>query len=222
VDQNSVRRDLLARAYANNQGSCVAFIDESYHAPGFAFRAAGGPFYIMAAYVVPVDDLEAMRGDVEAVVGGTYWHSTESHMTDEGQEAIRGFTGYIGEGREPVIVTLRRPIEESDTDGEIARAACLRALLEVLAGGLHCDPISLAIFEERKFATQKNADEMTIKGARSDGIIPRHMHVMPASPSFERLLWLPDVASFALYQHHAGVRSDYALPFHARVIEIRA
>lgn len=176
----------------------------------------------MTAYVIPVVDLETMRGDIEDVVGDTYWHSTESHMTDEGRQAIRGFTAYIGEGTEPVIMTLRRPIEDGDADGEVARAACLRALLEALAGGAHCDPISLAIFEERKYASQKNADERTVKAARSEGVIPRHMHVMPASPSFERLLWLPDVASFALYQHRAGIRSDYVLPFRERVIEIRA
>lgn len=222
MDQRELRRAALEHAYAGNQGTSVAFIDESYLAPAFGVTTSSEPFYIMAAFVVPVGSIDVMRDDIEDVVGAKYWHSTEAHRTDHGQELILDFTGYIGEGDEPVIVTLRRPIHEEDSDGEVARGDCMRALLAALSSGDHCDPISLAIFEERKFATQRNADEATIKAARADGVIPRHMHVMPMSPTYERLLWLPDVASFALYQHQAGVRSDYALPFYERVIEIWA
>ena len=54
---------------------------------------------------------------------------------------------------------------------------------------------------------------MMLKRARSDGLLPRSMHVMPTSPTYERLLWLPDVVSFALYQSMSNVRQDYALHF---------
>lgn len=215
-----VKKTLLLKAYENNRGSSVAFIDESYLAPSFSIGTSAPTFYLMTAYVIAVEELEPMRDDLHDLVGGDYWHSTNSHRSPAGQEKIREFTSFVGDGDEALIVALQRPIDSRDSNGEVARSECWRALLPVLSGGNYCDPVSLAIFEERKFQKQRNADEMSIKTVRNDGLIPRTMQVCPTSPTYERLLWLPDVVSFALYQSYGAVRTDYAQPFADRVIEI--
>lgn len=215
-----VKRTQLQNAYANNRGAAVAFIDESYLGPSFDVQTPVTAFYLMTAYVIPVDLIEPMRGDLPEVVDANYWHSTNEHRDEAGRERIREFTRYVGEGDEAVVVALQRPIEPTDTNGETARRACWQALLPALASGEHCDPISLAIFEERKYQSQRNADEMSVKQLRRDGLIPRTMQVLATSPSYERLLWLPDVVSFALYQSYGAARYDYAEPFVQRVVVI--
>lgn len=214
------KKSLLRHAYENNRGTSVAFIDESYLAPSFEISARTRPFYLMTAYVIPVDELEVMRDELPEIVGAKYWHSTNSHRDAIGREQILKFTRYVGDGNEPLIVALQRPIAPEDSDGELARRDCWQALLPALSGGQHCDPVSLAIFEERKFQSQRNADEMSIKHTRNADLIPRTMQVHPSSPTYEPLLWLPDVVSFALYQSYSAVRADYAEPFAGRVIEI--
>lgn len=222
MTEADVKRALLRNAYENNKGSSVAFIDESYLAPSFSTSASVEPFYLMTAFVIPVADLAGMRADVVEVVAGDYWHSTEAHREPEGRFKIIEFAEYLGEGSEPVIVSLRRKIDPADGSGETARRDCMRTLLAALASGEHCEPISLAVFEERKHMKQRNADQMTVKGARSDSLIPRTMQVHPASPTHEKLLWIPDVVSFALYQLYGAVRTDYAEPFVERVVTIPA
>ncbi|MCW3038314.1 MAG: hypothetical protein JWM31_219, partial [Solirubrobacterales bacterium] len=83
-------------------------------------------------------------------------------------------------------------------------------------------PVALVIFEERRHMSQRNADERTIKEARRADEIPRSMSVRPASPSDERLLWLPDLVSFALYQRQARTGHNYAEAFYDRVVFIEA
>jgi len=91
-----------------------------------------------------------------------------------------------------------------------------------LASGTHCAPISLVVFEERKYQSQRNADEACVRQLRKTGEIPRTMQVLASSPSHEKLLWLRDVVSFALYQSIGAVRRDYAQPFADRVVVIEA
>lgn len=217
VGVEELRTRQLGDAYANDQGRSIAYIDESYLAPGAIENSQVAPFYIMTAYVLPTATASSMRDDLPDVVGATYWHSTQSHRTTDGQAKIVELAQYISEGDEPIVVCVQQPIDLDDVNGELARTNCFTRLLGTLATGTHCDPISLAIFEERKFATQKNADEKTVKQARVSGVIPRPMRVLPTSPTYEPLLWLPDVASFALYQSMSGVREDYLDPFRDRV-----
>lgn len=222
VTQAEVRELLLSQAYANNTGDVVAFIDESYLAPSFGFPGAT-TFYLAAAYVIPIEDLDTIRSDLPGVVDSTFWHSTEAHQSEVGRERIAHLISYIAEGDETIIVAAKNPIDASDGDGEIARQQCLTELLSVLSSGLVCDPVSLAILEERKFGSQKAADQKTITLARAGGHIDRHMRVLPTSPSAERLLWLPDVVAFALYRQWAGAQGDYVGPISDRVrlIEVK-
>lgn len=216
MTQAEVRKQLLSQAYANNTGGVVAYIDESYLAPSFAFSGASA-FYLATAYVIPTEDLDAIRSDLPGVIGGSFWHSTEAHQSEAGREKIVRLIDYIAEGDERVIVAVKKPINDTDGDGERARQQCLTELLSALSRGLACDPVSLAILEERKFSNQKAADQKTISLARSDTKIDRHMRVLPTSPSAERLLWLPDVVSYAFYRQWAGLQSNYAEPLTGRV-----
>jgi hypothetical protein len=219
MSEHEVRKAQLAAAYANNGGSCVAFIDESYLTPSFAAAQGSDSLYLMAAYVVPVDDLDTMRDELPNVVGATYWHSTEANQSAAGRGRIRDLTTYIGEGTETIVVCIRRPVANGDANGELARRAVFTELLRSLGHGQHCTPVSLVVFEERKGATNRNADARTIREARSD-VRVRRMHVLPMSPAAERLLWLADMASFALYQRYAKGRDEYAAPFIERVRRI--
>jgi hypothetical protein len=216
VGIKEVREIQLADAYTNSKGASVAYIDESYVAPAAAIDTVA-PFYLVTAYVIPADWQEDIREALPEVVGANYWHSTQAHQSDDGREKIRHFAEYIAEGNEPVIVSMQKEISATDADGEKARSNCFKHLLAALAGGNHCDEIDLAIFEERKYATQRNADARTISEARSEGMIPRTMRVLPTSPSFERLLWLPDLVSFALYRSHSAHQHDYVEPFKERI-----
>jgi hypothetical protein len=171
----------------------------------------------VSAYVIPVADLDPLREDLLDLVGAAYWHSTEAHMTADGQAKLLELAEYVGAGDEPVIVAARQPIDSDDVNGERARAECLTALLGALASGEFCEPTSLVVFEERKFASQRNADERTIKAARAANLIPRNMQVLPSSPTYEKLLWLPDIVCFALYQSMSRKGRAYVSPFEKRI-----
>lgn len=221
MTEREVRKAQLASAYANNGGSCVAFVDESYLTPSFAAAQGSESLYLMAAYIVPVDDLDTMRDELPNVVGATYWHSTEANQSAAGRDRIGDLTTYIGEGTETIVVCIRRPVAKGDVNGELARRAVFTELLRALGRGHHCAPVSLVVFEERKGTKNRNADAKTIREARSDESV-RSMHVLPMSPAAERLLWLADMASFALYQRHAKGRGECAAPFIERVREVEA
>ena len=216
VTEAEVKRLLLRQAYENNKGSAVAFIDESTLPVNSSF--GGTPFYLMAAYVVLVEDLDVMRDELVPVLDQRrFWHSTEAHQSDDGRLAILTFANYIGDGAESIIVSICSPIDVEDTNGERARRRCFHKLLSALSDGTFCDQVRLAIFEERKYPAQRSADAMTVKTAIRDEIIDRRMQVLPTSPAHERLLWLPDLVSFAFYQSRTGVREDYLQPFGERV-----
>ncbi|PPF34401.1 hypothetical protein [Rathayibacter sp. AY1A3] len=213
----AVKAELLRRAYASNHNSHVAFIDESYLAPSRGEPQT--PFYIATAYIAPCEDHADIRADLLALVGGNFWHTTEAHRSEEGRLTVAQLCDYIAEGgnSEHIVVAIKKPILPSDPDGEVARAQCLTDLLAALHSGTFAPAVSLILFEERKFQTQMNADVRTISAARAAGLIGRNTTVFQASPSYETILWLPDVVSFAAYQRHIGSDADYLSTFEERV-----
>lgn len=215
MNEREVRRRQLDTAYANAGSGAVAFIDESYQAANPDIPSRVAPFYLMTAYVIPSSDLGLIREQLPVIVDDTYWHSTQAHQHADGRQKIHALAAYIAEGAESIIVSLHSPIVDNDI--EAARVACFSALLDAVASGRHCEPVALVLFEERKHTSQRNADERTIKAVRTANLIPRSLRVMPTSPSIERLLWLPDIVSFALYQRHARTGHEYATPFFERV-----
>lgn len=219
---NDVQARIVASAHAANQGTNVAYLDESYLAPAVNVGGPATYFYLMTAYVVPCADLDGMRRDIRELVGGSYWHTAEESRSPGGRHRIQGFAEYVGEGSEAIVVSLQVPILHSDPDGEAARSDCFVALLEALSSGSLCDGVELAIFEERRHQKQRGADSRTLTEGRKAGRIPRSMRVVPASPATDHLLWLPDLASYALYQRQLGRRLELSAPFieRVRVVEV--
>lgn len=214
------RLGLLTEAYRNNAGSHIAFVDESYLTPGFAVDTTIPPFYVMTAYVIPVTELDIMREDIVELSGRRFWHSTEAYRSEDGREKLRSFTRYIGDGSEPLIVSVQLDVSASDFEADRSREACFRRLLQALAMGEHCDPISLVVFEERKHQSDRNFDARIISRARSEGLIPRTIRVMPMSPAVEPLLWLADVVSFAVNHELSARERSFLKPFAERLITI--
>jgi hypothetical protein len=213
--EHQVKIRQLTSAYDNDRGNVVAYIDETYLAPS---RMLGPvPFYYATAFVIEKRDQQPMRDDLVAIVGKEFWHTTQAHQSEEGRAKIRELADYIGEGTDAIVVAKKCPVDVFDRDAERARAECMTSLLSALSCGAHCETVSLAIFEERKFMPQRNADESTIKAARRGGLIDRNMRVLPTSPTYERLLWLPDVVSFALYQQATNSGHDYLTPYRGNI-----
>jgi len=195
----------------------VAYIDESYLAPN-APHANTGTFYLMTACVLPATVHEGIRKDLELIVGKRYWHTTDAQRDPALRPKVNELCEYIAEGssEERIIVAAQSPIDAADQDAEDARARCFEELLVALA---HVVPdIGLVIYEERRTRQQRAIDESTIKRARKRSQATRALQTFAASPSYENLLWLPDIVSFALYQHHGRTSwAHYATPFAERV-----
>lgn len=213
-----VKAGLLQRAYAANQQSHVAFIDESYLPP--SRQANQPPFYLATAYIAPCSEHEGIRDDLTSIVGDGFWHTTDAHRRDELRPTITKLCQYIADGGnhdEHIVIVIKKPILPDDSDGESARTQCLIELFAALHSGTVAPAVSLIVFEERKFQTQQNADTRTIKLARDSGRVGRNTRIFPASPSYERLLWMPDVISLAVYQRHTIDRHGYLAEFEDRV-----
>ncbi|MCS4277363.1 hypothetical protein M2390_002567 [Mycetocola sp. BIGb0189] len=215
-----IQQELLHGAYSAGRNP-VAFIDESYLAPGAVPHSQAAPFYLMAAYVLPRAELNEVRHELRRIAGAEYWHSTQAHQSENGRRRIHDFARYIATGADELMISVRTPVEHSDSGGERARVRCFGLLLGALERGEAGDGIGLAVFEERKFMTQRNADARIIARARTSAIISRQLRVIPASPSHEKLLWLPDLLAFAMYQQRVGGSQNYSHTFRERVIEVR-
>lgn len=213
----AVARSLLQRAYAANKLPHVAYIDESYLLPSNRF--AQTPFYVVTAYIAPCADLNFIRSDLQKIVGGTYWHTTDAHRDEARRPVIEELCRYIGEGKddERIVISVKRPIEVVDSDGELARKHCLTELFAALSAGAICHQVALAVMEQRKDQKHRNADAATIKAARASGRIDRNMHVVPLSPTIESLLWVPDVASFAVNHLYRGPEFNYVANFKHKI-----
>jgi hypothetical protein len=196
----------LANAYANNGGRPVAFVDETTMPEAMlkAFEpdhpAYVIPFYAATAFVVPAEDLQNIRHDLLEIVGAPYWHSTKANQTEEGREKLEELAAYIAEGTEPLIISSQTPVEADDVGSEKARAACLTTLASSLHDGRHCDPVRLFVIERRQDLKRRNRDRYTFTQARKSGLLSEGTETLQVSPTHERLLWVPDIVSYAYYR----------------------
>lgn len=202
MDIHEGRRRNLDTAYSRCGSAFVAYLDESFRGP--AEHEGEDPFYLMTAVVVQKRDMNAIREELQVIADGTYWHTTEAFQTETGTEQVMGMLKYLAEGDEPVVVALRRGLDEKAKTLEEARALCLTKLASTLsAPTLECRT-DLLVLEERRNRDLKGLDEKTIKTARSSGAVPRNLVFHQTSPSCERLLWLPDLVSFSLRREVAN------------------
>lgn len=158
------------------------------------------PFYAVTAFVVPPEDHENMRRDLLNIVGFPYWHSTKANQSEEGRAKLEELAAYIAKGTEPIIISSRTPVDVDDVGSERARAACLTSLTASLHEGNHCDPVRLFVLERRQDLKRWNRDRHTFTQARKNGALSESTQTLQVSPAHERLLWLPDIVSYAYYR----------------------
>lgn len=180
----------------------MAFLDES-------FELGGGreTFYILSAVVTHRDQVEALRNGLRTVVGGSYWHTTESLLTDDGRKRAIGIAEYLGaeDGTEVCIVSCKIPLAAGGAD--TARQACFRQVAGTLCAGAHPlgGAVHLMVLEQRQTQHERSYDSKIVKDLRSAKVICRQCQLRQASPRDEHLLWLPDLVSSAVRRnitHH--------------------
>lgn len=218
---NDTRLKLLQDAYQRlNEDSCVAFIDESYVIPENAH--GDRTFYIATAYVAPVRLHEPVRRDLSQIVGRDYWHTSEAHLGGA-TETIHELCRYLAEAEEGegFLLAIKTPIADVAGADELAREACLTSLLVTLHLGELVPHPALVVAEERRHQGQRARDLRTIKNIRRTGLIGQ-TQVIFTSPSVERLLWVPDIVSFAQSHYERGSSTGYVAPLQSllRIIDV--
>jgi hypothetical protein len=125
---------VLAGAYANTR-SAVAYLDETFH------RGAPGAdrFYVFSSVVVEREEMVNLRAELEAIVCGTFWHTSDELLTEDGRKKASAMLDYLGKGPEVCVISHHVQIADDDEDLEGARRECLRGLAAKLSAGT--DPV---------------------------------------------------------------------------------
>lgn len=144
-----------------------------------------------------------MRKQLIEVAEAEYWHSTQAFQSEEGKAKFMALIDYVVDGVEPIVIAVQSEVDEKDSNLEEARLDCITALAcELTSGAVH-EPVELIVVEERHDQASRKRDEYIFSQARKQNLIPRTTAAFQASPSYEKLLWLPDVISYALYRNMA-------------------
>jgi hypothetical protein len=201
VQQNAVKRDIVAEAYRRCRGP-VAYLDESYQVPD-PVVAPTETFYIFTAVIVTFDQMDELREGLREIAESTWWHTTKALLREEGRAKTREMLEFLAEGQETCIIAFQVPLTGEDHDGEAARRACYRGLAVELAAGREnaWAPVDLLVLEERNQNNFRAKDRLNRrlnhKELISEKLIPQPTRLLQTSPGVERLLWLPDLVSSA-------------------------
>jgi hypothetical protein len=199
------QRTVLKSHYERAGDSPVAFLDETY-----SLEADRGRFYVMAAVVVLADDLGPLRDELDHLVPGGWWHTTDELQADGGRERTRELLQTFRAPDETCIVVDKIAVADDDKEGFRAREAVLQRLLTVLHspdGDAH-PPVRLAVTEEQREARKNNWDRSIRKALIAEQSIDATMNMVHASPGSEHLLWLPDLVCSAYRQKTVFQKKD--------------
>ncbi len=211
-------REKLKKAYEQNGSLPVAFLDETYRT---AEEAEDGlAFYVVTAILIRPAHFESIRGDLQEIVGGRYWYTTENLVTEQGRNIAREMSAYLGEGDEPCVFSINMSTDREDA--ETLREKCLLTLMKELNSipllGKHC--VDLFVLEARRGKTLRARDQKTMSEARRKQLVRRSAQLLQVSPSDENLLWLPDLASSAMRQKLSHGNTEYLEAFKHNVREL--
>ena len=175
--------------------SPVAFIDETL---GTSNDEHEQPFYLMTAVVVEREDLQNLRGTLEkyATEPG-YFHATKQYGVDS--QKIKDFLQHINNSPVESVVTVQTTVQNDNY--EQARDDCLVRLAFELDRG--ADPVQHLIVESLNQSShpgRNHKDQLVLQESANRGVIGSEMSISHTSPYKEKLLWLPDVVSWAVRQ----------------------
>lgn len=111
---------VLEKAYANTAGP-TAYLDETFH------QAAHGRdrFYVITAVLVGRPEMPLLRSTLRELAGGTFWHTTDQLLTEDGRRCARAMLEFLGDGDEICMIAHRTRVADDDRDLEGARRDCL-------------------------------------------------------------------------------------------------
>lgn len=189
-----LKAEALQEIYLRGSGP-VAFLDETY---GTSADAEQQPFYLLTAVMVDRDKLDAHRSTLHAFESKPgFFHATEQFR--ENPDRITHFLKHINASPVDSVVTVQTQIKGNDKDQ--ARDDCLvRMAYELSKGGSPVQSFIVESLNQRSDPFRNHYDQVTVAGAKERGLLHREMAVHHASPYEERLLWLPDVVSWAARQ----------------------
>ncbi|WP_442546107.1 hypothetical protein ACSBOX_21490 (plasmid) [Arthrobacter sp. KN11-1C] len=200
MDGFGLRDNRLREIYAGSSGP-VAFLDESYRAPGNRGRDFNErPFYTIAAVVVDREQAATIRSAFTDIPGSLFWHTTEFNRDPVGQQYIREMLDYLAASDMFTVITVQTEIKIGDDNlMSYARAECLTTLATELTRGHGENAVRLMVMDsrDRVIPGANKTDKDTIHRLRSAGIINENVQIQHSGPGREPLLWAPDVAGWS-------------------------
>ncbi len=192
------QRTVLQTHYAKVGNGPVAYLDETYHVA----NDGRSKFYVIAAVVVLEQDRDELRSELDHLVPGGWWHTTEQLRDDSGRTEARQLLKTFQVPEETCVIVEKASVATGDKDGMQAREAALGRLLTAVhhATFKTHPPVNLAVLEEQREGRKNNADRATRKKLIAAGAIAQSMAMVMASPGSEHLLWLPDLVCSAYRQ----------------------
>ncbi|MDR3067934.1 MAG: hypothetical protein LBU50_00300, partial [Cellulomonas sp.] len=170
----------------------VAFLDESYRAPGFSDER---PFYAISAVTFARDQMDQVREVLTDIVGGLYWHTTEAFQLGRTSD-ITSMARYIADQVHWSVVTVEATVTSRGGMDE-ARQTCLAALAREVTRGSGPGAVRLLVAEATNDPLTNAADRRTIETLRAGGDVDRYVTLYHGSPGMEPLLWTADAVAWA-------------------------
>lgn len=190
----ALSREQLEALYERGK-SPVALIDETY---GTSNDQRKQPFYLLTAVLVEGDDLNTLRDSLESFeTKAGFFHATEQFGQDPAK--LTDFLRHIKASPVDSVVTVQTMIRDGKKDQ--ARDDCLvRLAYELNRGASPVQHLVLESLNQSSDPGRNHQDQLVVKHAASRGLLASEMSVSHASPYNEKLLWMPDVVSWAVRQ----------------------
>ena len=163
----------------------MAFVDESYQAPG----PAGDGYYTVTGALVDRDRMVSARRALLRVTGGKPWHTTEAHRTSPAMIG-RMTTAIATETYNNTLV-----VSTPWTEGSAAthRADSMRVLLTDLSR-----MGARVVVLDSMDATAQERDRRVVNTLRAQSAIARDTLMVYADDTKEALLWVPDTIGWSV------------------------
>jgi hypothetical protein len=182
------------QAFYRGASGPVAFIDESFDLD------QSHSFYILAAATVDSVDLVETRQTLISFYGGSALHASPMFASGEVHSLRRGID-LVAVQHDGLDIVVQRKIDPWDKDGRVARASCLKIVMQKLQAEFGCRYFILDSSNSR-VTNASDLEDATL--LRQSGFLRRETQVIHTFPRLEPLLGMPDVAAWAYRQEFTG------------------